>query len=106
MQIALAYIPCTNKEEAKSIAKACLQNKLAVCANILPSYESFYFWEGELKEDSESLLLLKHKLSDFPLLRKKVKELHSYEIPCITQIHLNNTNQEFLSWVEEQKKEA
>ena len=106
MQIALAYIPCKNKDEAKKIAKTCLEESLAVCANILPSYESLYFWEGELKEETESLLLLKHKMSDFPLLRKKIRELHSYDVPCITQIHLNNTNQEFLNWVEEQKKEA
>jgi periplasmic divalent cation tolerance protein len=99
MQIALAYIPCKDNDEAKSLAKLAIEEKLAACANILPNIQSVYSWEGNIEEASECLLLLKHKKSDFPLLRKLICDKHSYETPCVTQIDLHNTNKSYLDWV-------
>lgn len=106
MQIAIAYIPCKNNEEAKSLAKAAIEKKLAVCGNILPGVQSIYPWDGNIQEDTESILFLKHKISDFPLLRKWVIENHSYDTPCVTQINLHNTNSEYLEWVSSNLQES
>lgn len=99
MQIAIAYIPCKDKEEAKRLSQGAIEEKLAVCGNIIAGMTSVYEWEGKLEESQESLLLLKHKISDFPLLRKWLIENHSYDTPCVTQINLHNTNSEYLDWV-------
>lgn len=98
MQIALTYVPCPNLEEAKDLCRKAIEKKYSLCGNILPGITSIYVWEGKLEESTEHLLLIKHKKSDFPLLRKFLEENHSYDIPCITQIELHETNELYSQW--------
>ena len=99
MQIALAYIPCKDIDEARKLATTAINEKLAACGNIVPGVQSIYSWKDKIKESTECVLLLKHKRSDFPLLRKLMCDEHSYDTPCVTQIDLNNTNKSYLDWV-------
>ena len=41
------------------IGKSLVREKRCACVNIIPGMESFYFWEGELVEDHEVVLLIK-----------------------------------------------
>lgn len=93
----LIYIPCKDEAEAKSIGRTLVQEKLAFCVNIIPKTTSFYFWEGELEEGSESILLVKTN-QDYETVSARIKELHSYEIPAIIQLEAKNVNKEYADW--------
>ena len=41
------YVTAPRKEEAKKIARLCLDQKLTACVNIFPSVLSCYEWQGE-----------------------------------------------------------
>jgi len=91
----LIYVPCSDEQEAKKIGRTLVEEKLAVCANILP-ITSIYPWENEIREDSESLLLLKTN-ADYETVKNRIEELHSYEIPAISELDIK-TNKKYLDW--------
>ena len=55
----LLYVTCGNNDEAKTIARTLVNEKLIACANILGKITSIYRWEGAVAEDDEVAVLLK-----------------------------------------------
>ncbi len=104
MPYVIAYITARDASEAKRIGEAVVREKLAACANIIPSIESIYWWKGSMEEDRECLLMLKTKKSFATRLIKRVKELHSYELPCIDIIPVVDGNKDYFKWIEEVTK--
>ena len=88
----LVYITLPNNEEAKSIAKKLIDERLIACANIFPKVTSIYFWGNSINEDSEVVMLAKTIESNLPTVIARVKELHSYENPCIINIPIKAGN--------------
>jgi len=99
----LVYITCGSREEAERIADALIKEKLAACVNFFP-INSVFEWEGKMQEEEEYALLCKTTEEKTPQLKKKVKEIHSYEIPAILVIEIKEGNEEFLDWVEKSLK--
>jgi len=99
MGTTLVYITCPSLEEARSIARSVVGDRLAACANIVPAIESLYWWQGALEESREVLLLLKTKATLFERLEQRVRELHGYECPCIVGVPLTAGSEAFLRWV-------
>ncbi|WJI09429.1 divalent-cation tolerance protein CutA [Methanobacterium sp. CWC-01] len=98
---AMIYITTSGEEESKQIAKTLLEERTVACANIIPSMKSFYWWEGEIEEDTESILILKTRSDKLDTLIKRVKDLHSYELPCILEISIQNGSEDYLKWLED-----
>ena len=103
MDLALAYVPCSNEEEAHVLAQSCVEKRLAICANVLPQMTSFYHSDGKVVNEAESLLLLKHIPHKFDELKSYLEEHHSYHTPCVTQIQLHNTLSAYLDWAKSQQ---
>lgn len=97
----LLYITTKDREEALSIGKVIVEEQLAACANIVDGMESVYHWKGELVSDKEAILILKTTYGNVSRLTKRVKELHSYEVPCIISINIaeQEGNSAYLNWL-------
>jgi periplasmic divalent cation tolerance protein len=104
MEIVFAYITCKNRSEAKKIGKVLLQDKLAACVNIFDNMNSMYWWKGKIEDANETVLIAKTTKKLFPKLSKKVKAIHSYEVPCILQIPITDGNKEYVDWLLENIK--
>lgn len=94
------YITCKNKEEAIQIGKSLVTAKLAGCVNILENMTSIYEWEGNLEVAEEVILIAKTNESLFKEIISHVKKIHSYTVPCILSIPIQNGNEEYLKWLE------
>lgn len=81
------------------LARALVQERLVACVNRLPEVTSVYRWEGEVQEDSESLLVMKTTSKGFPRLRDRVLELHPYDLPEILALPVVDGLPGYLSWV-------
>jgi periplasmic divalent cation tolerance protein len=90
-----------SEEEAEKIARNLVEGKLAACANIVSPIRSIYFWEGKVTDDREWLLLIKTRESLFPQVEKRVKELHSYQVPEVIALPILAGSQAYLRWVKE-----
>lgn len=93
------YVTAKDAAEAKSIARAVVEERLAACANLLGPVQSIYWWEGKLCEDDEVALVLKTSNARKTELIARVRELHSYETPCIVCLPIADGNPDFLKWV-------
>jgi periplasmic divalent cation tolerance protein len=97
------YATAGNTREARKIAKHLVEEKLAACVNIFP-IESTYRWEGKILHEKEVAMIIKtrRKLADHVI--ERVKELHSYEVPCIVTLGIERGNIDFLRWIDESTK--
>lgn len=93
------YITCENSSEAKMIAKDLVGSRIAACANIIPGMESVYWWNDEINEGTETILVLKIRATDFGVLEKRVLELHSYDCPCIVALPIEQAGADYTKWL-------
>jgi periplasmic divalent cation tolerance protein len=100
MSAVMIYVTCQTEDEAREIASTLVGERLAACANILGAIGSFYWWEGAVEEGEEVALILKTKESLVGRLTERVKELHSYTVPCVVALPLTAGNPDFLRWIE------
>ena len=85
---------------AKIFARALVQERLAACVNIMP-VRSYFVWKGELAEESEDLMIIKTAASVVKLLKSRIKELHSYQVPEIIVLPIQEGYQPYLAWIAE-----
>jgi periplasmic divalent cation tolerance protein len=93
------YVTCPDNTHAEQIAKTLVQERLAACANVLPGITSFYFWEGQLEQETEVALLLKSTASLAELAIARIKALHPAQIPAITVWPIETGFAPYLQWV-------
>lgn len=99
MKTNLVYITATSVAEARTIARELVSDRLAACANIIDNVNSLYWWNGEIQDDREVIVIAKTRECLIPELVEKVKSMHSYECPCIVSLPIKDGNQAFLDWV-------
>ena len=95
----MAYVTCGSEDEARAIARAVVGERLAACANIIPGMRSLFRWQGEVREDAETVLILKTQRGRFSALTARVVALHSYDVPCVVEIPLSDGHPDFLDWI-------
>ncbi len=97
--VVLVTVP---QEEAKTLAKILLEKRLSACVNIIKGLESFFWWQGKIDTEKESLLIIKTTNSAFGALKKAIVENHSYEVPEIIAFCVDKLNQEYQQWLEKE----
>ena len=88
------------REEAQSIARLLIEEKLAACVQLLP-IESFYFWQGKTQNEAEVLLLIKTRTALFESAIARIKEVHSYTVPEIVAMPFATGFASYLGWIDE-----
>jgi periplasmic divalent cation tolerance protein len=92
---------CASLEEARKIAHALIERRLAACVNIVPQVESVYRWQGKVETATEWLLVIKTTAGMFARVRDVLHQLHSYEIPECIAIGIENGSATYLDWIGE-----
>ena len=90
--------------EAQKIAKGLLEAKLVACANLVFEVQSFFRWQGKIDKANEVLLVLKAPADKFTEIIKKVKSLHSYDVPEVIALPIIAGNEDYLKWLDESVK--
>jgi periplasmic divalent cation tolerance protein len=97
----VVFITASKEDEAVTIAKALVEERLAGCVNIIRNIRSIYRWQGNIEDDNEVLMIAKTKKNLFKALEKKVKELHSYDVPEIIAMPIAEGSNDFLKWLKD-----
>lgn len=95
---------CPTVEKAKEIAQQLIEDKLAACVNILPSVISVYRWQGNIETDTEVQLVIKSKAEYFTKLNDKIHQLHTYDIPEVIALNIQQGDNQYLNWINESLK--
>ena len=98
-QTLFVYVTVGSTPEAKAMARTLVQERLLACANIIPAIHSIYWWQGNMEESDEAVLVGKTTQARYPALEARVRQLHSYETPCIAALPITAGFAPFLQWV-------
>jgi len=93
------YTTVATIEEARKIARALVERRLAACAQIT-EIESFYCWEGTVQNEPEFRILFKTTDAQYQAVETAIRELHSYDLPAIYAVALGQIYAPYAKWVE------
>jgi len=98
----MVLVTCGTLKEARRIARAVVEKRLAACANLITSpVESCYRWRGKTEKAREFLMVIKTTEKRLEALEKEVKRLHSYEVPEFIALPIVAGSRDYLSWLRE-----
>jgi periplasmic divalent cation tolerance protein len=101
---ALVIVQITTKDEAEArkLAVLLLEQKRAACINIIPVVSTLYRWQGKIENGTESLMIVKTKISLLRDIISLVKANHSYQVPEVIAMPIHGGNPEYLAWLEDE----
>jgi periplasmic divalent cation tolerance protein len=95
----VVFVTCGEEDEAVTIARTLVEERLAACVSIVPPVRSIYRWEGKIWDEEEFLLIIKTEKERFQDLQEKVKSLHSYSVPEIIGLPSVEGSPDYLKWL-------
>ena len=105
MKCCMIYATAGSPEEAQSLAKALVDEKLVACVNIIHSATSVYRWNGKTESERESILIAKTTIDQRKNAISRLHALHSYETPCIVSYDMADGMPDYLAWVAGETKQ-
>ncbi|XP_059958294.1 protein CutA homolog isoform X4 [Mesoplodon densirostris] len=81
----IVFVNCPNEQIARDIAR--------------------YYWNGEIEEATEILLLIKTKTSKVHMLSSYIRLVHPFEIPEVFSLPMDQGDVHYLKWLEEGMEE-
>ncbi len=97
IRVVLSTFPTA--EKAAEVARVLVEEQLCACVNIVPAVRSIYRWQGEVSDDSETLVLIKTTSERFPPLADRLRSLHPYQVPEIIALDVADGHAPYLAWV-------
>ena len=88
------------KKEARAMARALVEARLAACAQI-SRIESVYAWKGAIERGKEYRVLFKTTEESYPAVEAAIRRLHTYELPAIHAFAFEHVYPAYAAWIEE-----
>ncbi len=95
LQLVLSTAP---PGRARELAATLVGEGLAACANLVPGLRSLFIWEGELRDEPETLLILKVASDRLERLSARCAELHPYDVPELLVFSPSQGLEPYLTW--------
>ncbi len=90
---------CPDEPTATGIATALLAEELAACVNCVAGIRSMYRWAGQIRDDTEVLLVIKTRAARYGALEALVRARHPYELPEIIALPVVAGARDYLDWI-------
>ncbi len=86
-------------EEARKIAAALVERRLAACVQVIGPIASTFWWEGRVQEAEEFLLLCKVPEARLSEATSLIEDLHGYDVPEVLAFEVARSSRSYLEWV-------
>jgi periplasmic divalent cation tolerance protein len=85
--------------DARPLARALVEMRLAACVSIVPGVTSVYRWKERIEEDGEQLLVIKTADDNVETLRMELLARHPYEVPEFLVLPVAATSDAYGAWL-------
>jgi periplasmic divalent cation tolerance protein len=102
--VVLSTVP--DSETGEKIAKKILENRLAACVTLSAASKSLYWWNNQITQDKEHILIIKTREKLYPELEEKIKKFHPYDTPEIIGIPIAMGSESYLRWIDNETKDV
>jgi periplasmic divalent cation tolerance protein len=99
------YIVTKDEAEANKITQILIREKLVACVNYFP-IKSIYWWKGDVEEANEVAMIAKTSAELVNRVIERVKQLHSYQVPCVVSWVIEKGNPDYLDWIKESTEQS
>lgn len=96
----IVLVTASSRDEAETIAMQLINAELSPCVNIISQCLSVYQWKEEVRTDEEVLMLVKSRGSLFHALKTTIEKTHSYDVPEIVSIRLDDISDRYRAYLE------
>ena len=96
--LVLTTLPNDDSTTAE-LARTLIVERLAACVNVHGPMASTYRWKGRVERDAERQVVIKTTRDRLEALRKRIHELHPYELPELVVIDIDGGSDTYLDWV-------
>ena len=93
---------CADEAAAKALAKKLVKAKFAACVSVFKA-NSVYFWNSEIKDEKERVLLIKTAVK-FKKIAKFIVRHHDYELPEIVAFKADKASKKYKKWIKKESK--
>lgn len=93
---------CPDASSASKLSNAIVEKRLAACVNRLDGLTSTYRWQGEVKNDQESLLIIKTRRDRLEALSEFIQANHAYDVPEVIALTIDGGSKDYLDWISSQ----
>jgi periplasmic divalent cation tolerance protein len=90
-----------NTADARELASMLVTERLAACVNVLAEMDSVYRWKGAVEHERERQLMIKTTGDRLEQLRKRLHEIHPYDLPEFIVIPVIGGSERYLAWLRE-----
>jgi len=104
MTLLAVYTTVASREEAQAVAKALIERRLAACAQIT-EIESVYRWDEVVRHEPEFRIVFKTVAARYAEVEAAISELHSYKLPAIYAIAVEQSDARYADWVDAELRE-
>lgn len=98
-EFVVVLVTAGTADEAATIGRTVVEERLVACANVIGPIRSIYRWQGAVEDAAEHLLLLKARAADVPALERRVRALHSYDVPELLALPIREGSETYLAWL-------
>ncbi|HEY1852317.1 MAG TPA: divalent-cation tolerance protein CutA [Candidatus Binataceae bacterium] len=98
-KLRLIFSTVASEEQAASIARALVDERLAACVNIVGPVRSIYRWRDAIEDEREFLLLIKTRATLYIKVEKRIRELHSYEVAEVISTSIDRGSPPYVKWM-------
>ncbi|PXF46139.1 Divalent-cation tolerance protein CutA [Gracilariopsis chorda] len=95
----MAFSTVPDQAVATAISNALVTERLAACVNTVPGLKSTYCWQGNVNVDDELLLIIKTRAQLIPQLKKRLVQLHPYDVPELIVHSIVDGHAPYLKWI-------
>lgn len=88
-----------NEQVGKDIAQEVVNKKYAACVNMVGGVESVYWWQGQVENEKEVMLIMKTRKELVEKINQVLNEKHPYEVPELVVHPLLGGSEKFLKWI-------
>lgn len=96
----IVFATCS-ADQADSLARTLVGERLVACVNAIPGVVSHYWWEGEVARDEEVVLLMETTTERLPRAMARLAALHAYDVPKIVVLDPADVDPAYAAWVRE-----
>jgi periplasmic divalent cation tolerance protein len=101
MSVISVYAVFPDANEASSIGRSVVEERLAACVNIFDPIRSIYRWKGAVESTREVAAIFKTTEARADALITRIAGLHSYDVPCIVSWPIDRISAPYADWVED-----